>query len=368
MTKIETALQAGTVALLILFAILLVRDHGNRYTALIGVLFAFSVASHEICRMLTADTSIGWLEYAIVFGLASVTVFFWLLSRALFEDPFRPRMIHGLAVLGVTCLAWWAMNGSPLPWIDAPEFEQRLTILPYVVALGFVVLALVQAQLGRASDLIEARRRFRSIFVSVIGIYCLITGVVDIMLFGTDRPALYDLLTNGMTFLLVLGFLVALMKLGSTLGAAAPKPQLDAVDPIDNDVRQKLLTFMEHELGYRQEGLTITGLADQLELQAYRLRRIINRQLGYRNFNEFLNHYRVRDACDDLAEPNKAHLPVLTIALDLGYRSIGPFNRAFKDLVGMTPTDFRSAARDRAVPAFVVPELGKSFAISESAS
>jgi AraC-like DNA-binding protein len=36
-------------------------------------------------------------------------------------------------------------------------------------------------------------------------------------------------------------------------------------------------------------------------------------------------------------------LPVLTIALDLGFGSIGPFNRAFKDATGMTPTEFRRA-------------------------
>jgi len=38
---------------------------------------------------------------------------------------------------------------------------------------------------------------------------------------------------------------------------------------------------------------------------------------------------------------------VLTIALDLGYGSLGPFNRAFKEMTGMTPT----AYREKTIPA-----------------
>jgi AraC-like DNA-binding protein len=43
-----------------------------------------------------------------------------------------------------------------------------------------------------------------------------------------------------------------------------------------------------------------------------------------------------------LRDPQCAHLPVLTIALDCGFGSIGPFNRAFKARTGKTPTQFRS--------------------------
>lgn len=32
---------------------------------------------------------------------------------------------------------------------------------------------------------------------------------------------------------------------------------------------------------------------------------------------------------------------MLTIALDAGFQSIGPFNRAFKADTGMTPTEYR---------------------------
>ena len=42
-----------------------------------------------------------------------------------------------------------------------------------------------------------------------------------------------------------------------------------------------------------------------------------------------------------LADPGQAEVPVLTIALDAGFSSLGPFNRAFKTETGLTPTEYR---------------------------
>jgi AraC-like DNA-binding protein len=44
-----------------------------------------------------------------------------------------------------------------------------------------------------------------------------------------------------------------------------------------------------------------------------------------------------------LADPGQAEVPILTIALDAGFGSIGPFNRAFKAQTGLTPSEYRRA-------------------------
>ena len=98
---------------------------------------------------------------------------------------------------------------------------------------------------------------------------------------------------------------------------------------------------MQDQHGYRQEDLSIARLADQLAVPEYRLRRLINQRLGHRNFSAFVNGYRLSEACTVLADPTRQHLPVLSIALEAGFQSIGPFNRAFKAATGLTPTEFR---------------------------
>ena len=106
---------------------------------------------------------------------------------------------------------------------------------------------------------------------------------------------------------------------------------------------ETLRKLMENGKAYRDDGLSITSLSQTLNVQEYRLRHLINRQLGHRNFSAFVNGYRLTEAAAALADPGQAEVPILTIALDAGFGSIGPFNRAFKTYAGLTPTEYRRA-------------------------
>jgi AraC-like DNA-binding protein len=91
--------------------------------------------------------------------------------------------------------------------------------------------------------------------------------------------------------------------------------------------------------------LKVADLAKRLEVPEYKVSQCITGALGFPNFNQMINHWRVERAKAMLADDRYADLPVLTIALDCGFGSIGPFNRAFKAHTGVTPTQFRSDAR-----------------------
>ena len=118
----------------------------------------------------------------------------------------------------------------------------------------------------------------------------------------------------------------------------------EALDPKALAALERLMAV---ERVYRQEGLSIGILAVKLRLPEYRLRRLINQRLGYRNFNAYLNHYRVEDAKVGLADPTEAEVPILTIAMDAGFQSLRAFNRAFRAETGMTPSEYRERARAR---------------------
>jgi AraC-like DNA-binding protein len=101
---------------------------------------------------------------------------------------------------------------------------------------------------------------------------------------------------------------------------------------------------MEKDRIYRDEGLGVAPLASRLKIPEYRLRRLINQGLGYRNFTSFVNGYRLAETMSALADPSQKQVPILTIALDAGFGSIAPFNRAFKAHTGRTPSEFRRAS------------------------
>ena len=137
----------------------------------------------------------------------------------------------------------------------------------------------------------------------------------------------------------------ALDASGNDAGVAQAMPRADvgrdAVAPV---LLRRLDRLMSVERIYRQEGLTIAVLAARLDVPQHRLRQAINEGLGYRNFNAFLNRYRIDEAKAALSDPSQREVPVLTIAMDAGFQSIGPFNRAFKADTGLTPTEFRRDA------------------------
>jgi AraC-like DNA-binding protein len=122
---------------------------------------------------------------------------------------------------------------------------------------------------------------------------------------------------------------------------AVPEPSVNTADPADALLVERLEQLMSTERFHQQEDASIGALAARLALPEHRLRRLINQHLGHRNFNAFLNRYRLADAKAALADPAQSELPILTIAMDAGFQSLGPFNRAFKADTGMTPSEFR---------------------------
>ena len=111
--------------------------------------------------------------------------------------------------------------------------------------------------------------------------------------------------------------------------------------PLDTALLTELERLMKVERLYRQEGLTIGALAAKLGLTERQLRRTINVAWDSGTSTSISiaigwpmpsRHWPIR---------SQAEVQILTIALDFGFQSLGPFNRAFKTDTGMTPTEFR---------------------------
>ena len=122
---------------------------------------------------------------------------------------------------------------------------------------------------------------------------------------------------------------------------SAPAAIIPDSNAADRKLVDTLMRLMADERIYRHDNVSIGTLATKLGIPEYRLRRLINQQLGYRNFNVFLNNHRIEEAKAALADPTQAEVPVITIAMDAGFQSLGPFNRAFKTTTGVTPSEYR---------------------------
>ena len=109
----------------------------------------------------------------------------------------------------------------------------------------------------------------------------------------------------------------------------------------DEPMLLRLRVLMEDDKLYRDADLTVGNLAARVGMAEYALRRLIHDHLGHRNFAGFVNEYRLQEVRERLLDPGLARRPVLTLALEAGFGSVGPFNRLFKERFGTTPTVFR---------------------------
>jgi len=112
---------------------------------------------------------------------------------------------------------------------------------------------------------------------------------------------------------------------------------------------ERLVELLEREKIYRDPSLSVGALAGRLSIPAHHLSQAINDKLG-RNFFDLINGYRIEEAKRSLANGDIEKQKILAIALDVGFGSLGSFNRAFKRHTGKTPSEFRSAANGKPVP------------------
>ncbi len=358
MYPLDLFFRTGCTALLILLAVILIKNHRHRSSAILGGVFAMCIAG---IYMLTITLEWGWqlLETPLNLLAAASPFIFWLLSKSLFEDTFRWKRVYVLVYV------LYSMSGVVGNYFTFGDFRgiahwfmrsdlahDGLWLIPFIVInSALVVLALYVALKDWRVDLVESRRLARMISVSIGGMVILSVNAIEFINLGTARSGVMDTWISGFTFLLFLG--ICARYLG-VLGSSPNQPALHVfpsrtAEEVDAEegahgavVIGELRRLMEIEKIYREEGFTIRRLAEELGVREYQLRRLINGHLGYRNFNSFVNQYRIEEVARQLIDKETRHLPVLSIALDMGYRSLSPFNKAFKEIKGMTPTEYRS--------------------------
>ncbi|WP_456733231.1 helix-turn-helix domain-containing protein [Bradyrhizobium sp. USDA 3364] len=352
MTAIELGCRGAVVGLSLLIAAVLLRDRRDT-SARLGVALLVAVAASAISD--TPGFPRPWPYWALILLALSSSgaVLFWFWARATFDDDFELRPWHGAvlaAVVGTQLFDVWPTRGE-----RRGDLDQTMAF----IYLGLAVLAAAQTLATWRADLMAGRRRLRvlvllgavawsvAVFfhqvwpasVAGLSVWNVASPVVTCLLLGLTAWSRF----RAAEMQQASGALPAARHIPGNINDAPPAPE-DRPLAVDPGLLRRLQQLMTVQRAYRREGLTIGSLSAELGVQEYRLRQLINEGLGYRNFNAFLNHYRLEDARSALADPTQKQVPVLTIAMDAGFQSIGPFNRAFRAATDLTPTEFRRLA------------------------
>ncbi len=342
----ELLARGGASALSLHLAITFLEIRNGSWAARLGCLFALGVAAYSLVSSNFLAAHLGWLNYVFNALAIPLAVFFWWFATALFDDRFRWHWWRFMPLVAVTVFSTWHFLSPP----GSQMAVASLTIWQ-MVALFMMGHAALLGLKDLRDDLIQTRCNCRVVLAALVALTGMGVVAAEVNYAGGPMPDILFQIQAGILLALSLVFSVWVSRVRDTLFTAPPAPtnalviadHKSGIAPEDQALAQRLEEAMADGI-YREPNLTVGALADRLATPEHRLRKLINQGLGQRNFSSFLNQYRIADAQRSLADPQNARVQVLSIALDMGYGSIAPFNRAFKDLTGSTPTEFRKAA------------------------
>lgn len=341
---IDTMLRGMTVGAEVLIALAFLSIWPVTWRRGLGAAFIAAAACYIIATSDALRAALGPLIIPIQILSIIAPVIFWQFSLSLFNDAFRmrwPAMVPYLFVAPLVVFHFTGIEGG------AWNVALALSRLTMIGAFGH---AMYTALRYLNDDLIEGRRRFRVIFAVAVAITGFIINYSETIGFRDEPPAWVLLFQASSILAMTLAFGVWLIGMRGVVldgrpveGETSAQPPAARMRAADRPAYERLTALM-HDGVWKEEGLSVASLAAKVGVPEHHLRQLINGRLGHRNFSAFLNSYRLEEARRLLADPAEARRQVLQIALDVGFGSIAPFNRAFKEATGQTPTEYRKAA------------------------
>lgn len=285
----------------------------------------------------------------VLIGLAGTAScgFSWLLARALFRADAEREAWPLLIVAGLI------MTGVGLDLYDGSRGTAGLAGYVFGIASSahsllsstVLLLTLVEACRGYRSDWPTREKRFRIGFVAG---YSSLLAVAVLWLNGAPEGSWAEQASAQIKMLcaiLSIGLSIwvwRFRRLHPLPRAKRRQRRMIIVSSADQALADRILQQLEREKAYLEPDLKLADFSKRLGETSHRVTASITGVLGFPNFNALINQFRINAAKEELQSPDAREKSILAIAFDVGFSSIGPFNRAFKSETGTTPSDFRS--------------------------
>lgn len=332
MLLFDSLLRLPTVVGLLFFAVLLLLDEERSLQTLIAVSFAISLSALLLSNA-PAALALPHQSWIVAKVLAGPNLaLLWWFGRSLLDHDFKLGLLEwaGFVLL--------CMSNFPL----LPErigFGTGWGIFMFD-ALGFAVpvhLAFL-AVTGWRDDLIQQRRHFR---IALLVWLVVAISIILLMEHNSEPEPILSLVRVGLMFPAVWLIILVSTQMrpsASLMSRSRPIKKPPAPNSVRSAALKRLLHAIESDKVYLDTTLTITTLSKTCGVTEYQMRKLINEHLGFVNFSEFLNAYRINEAKHKLIHSEQ---PITSIALSCGFQTLSTFNRAFQKTQGQTPTHYR---------------------------
>jgi AraC-like DNA-binding protein len=237
-------------------------------------------------------------------------------------------------------------------WSPALLLHLVPVVLPFVIRIEIAMpilfcigtgyslwLTHVLYTLGRT----RVRSRFELFFFSLFSVLA-----VGVLLFGFSLPYIdpsyfftFYAVAIALAMVLVVAALLSFPDLLADIAEAAKASYATStLGEVNVDAaKTKLQQLMAEDRIYQQEDINLSSVAQAMSLSSHQLSELINTEFGV-SFSKFVRQHRVEQAIELLkAEPTAS---VLSISMQVGFRSQSNFYAAFKEITGRSPSFYRT--------------------------
>jgi AraC-like DNA-binding protein len=114
----------------------------------------------------------------------------------------------------------------------------------------------------------------------------------------------------------------------------------DKIEILDLDEwKEKIEILMIIDKMYKNPELVISDLSSKLGTHSKKVSQVINQGFNL-NFNDFINHHRIKALLQKIEKGEHNIQTLLSIALECGFNSKSTFNRAFKRATALSPKEY----------------------------
>ncbi len=310
---------------------------------IVAIAFFISISSYIL------STTFNWGSWGILIGAAGTAScgFSWLLARALFKPDFQKDAwpIYVVALLVTTGILIDAFATKRAETGILFTGIRMAASLHTLLSSAVLLLAPLEAWSNYSKDFPLSEKRFRLVYSSI---YAGLMAISVIWLNGVSDNSWADRSSDTIK-LLCAGIVIVLNLWGwkyrnKHLHPKAKRKQRVLTDVTEDEqiLSQRILEQLSTEKLFLEHDLKLSSLANALGESDHNVRNCITGLLGFRNFNHMINHYRIEAAKSMLNSEASKDVSILVIAFECGFSSIGPFNRAFKEETGESPTSYRN--------------------------
>ena len=356
----------GIVYAFILFKSVKYNELANRLLATILFLLSYRLII-QIMRLFGIGYYDSW--YYIMIDLSWIhgaLLYFYTKAQTQLSLKFKRKdWIHFLPVLLQIIFSvfvrlqnlYWDGTRESLSWLGYYGYVVWMNnpTIYIVASLLIIIYAYKSQKLLNSVDekfeienkkLLWIKRIIRSYLVYFS--FALIILLIDLLVYKSGNSGSYFYFTRFYYYPFFIGISVLTYWIGLEGFSRRNDPELSIKTPISSEelerlkmISEKLQVAMEEGKLFKDQELSVSSLAKQLDIKPYLISRSLS-EINNKRFNDYVNGYRVKEVQELLEDSNNSKYTLLSLAMDAGFNSKSSFNRAIKKQLGISPSELKA--------------------------